>query len=59
MRRVVMTGLLAAGWLASRLRAWRIAAGAAVLGFGTYGLAHAVDAAGGLGETIRRALLCL
>jgi hypothetical protein len=47
--------LLAAGWLASRLRAWRIAVGGAVLGFGTYGLAHA----GGLGEAIGRGLLCL
>jgi hypothetical protein len=47
--------LLAAGWLAARLRAWRIAAGAVVLGFGTYGLAHA----GGLGEAIGRGLLCL
>jgi sulfite exporter TauE/SafE len=47
--------LLAAGWLASRLRAWRVAVGGAVLGFGTYGLAHA----GGLGEAIRRGLLCL
>ena len=36
--------LLGAGWLASRLRDWRRAAGAAVLGFGVYGLAHA-DAA--------------
>jgi hypothetical protein len=47
--------LLAAGWLAARLRAWRIAVGGAVLGFGTYGLAHA----GGLGEAIGRGLLCL
>jgi sulfite exporter TauE/SafE len=47
--------LLAAGWLAARLRAWRIAVGGAVLGFGTYGLAHA----GGLGEVIGRGLLCL
>ena len=47
--------LLAAGWLAARLRAWRVAVGAVVLGFGTYGLAHA----GGLGEAIGRGLLCL
>jgi hypothetical protein len=47
--------LLAAGWLASRLRAWRVAVGGLVLGFGTYGLAHA----GGLGEAIGRGLLCL
>ena len=49
--------LLGAGWLASRLREWRRAAGAAVLGFGVYGLAHAnADA---LGEVIRRGMLCL
>ena len=47
--------LLAAGWLAARLRAWRIVIGGVVLGFGTYGLAHA----GGLGEAIGRGLLCL
>jgi uncharacterized protein len=48
--------LLAAGWLAARLRPWRVAVGGAVLGFGTYGLAHA----GGLGEAIQRGLLfCL
>ena len=47
--------LLAAGWLASRLRAWRVAIGGTVLGFGIYGLAHAE----GLGETVRRGLLCL
>jgi hypothetical protein len=48
--------LLAAGWLASRLRAWRRAAGALVIGFGGLGLAHA----GGLGEAIHRGLmLCL
>jgi sulfite exporter TauE/SafE len=46
--------LLAAGWLASRLRAWRAFAGAAVLGFGVYGLAQA----SALGEGIRRGLLC-
>jgi len=49
--------LLGAGWLASRLHAWRRVAGAAVLGFGVYGLAHAD--AGALGEAIRRGLLCL
>jgi hypothetical protein len=47
--------LLAAGWLAARLRAWRVAVGAVVLGFGTYGLAHA----GGIGEAIGRGLLYL
>jgi len=47
--------LLAAGWLAARLRAWRVAFGGAVLGFGIYGLAHA----DGLGETVRRGLLCI
>ena len=47
--------LLAAGWFASRLHAWRTAAGVAVLGFGVYGLANA----SALGESIRRGLLCL
>jgi len=47
--------LLAAGWLAARLRAWRAVAGATVLAFGAYGLAHA----GVVGDTIRRTLLCL
>jgi sulfite exporter TauE/SafE len=47
--------LLAAGWLAARLRAWRLAIGGAILGFGIFGLAQAQ----GLGETIRRGLLCL
>jgi len=47
--------LLAAGWLAARLRAWRVAVGGVLLGFGSYGLAHA----GGLGEAIGRGLLCL
>ena len=47
--------LLAAGWLAARLRAWRVFAGAMVIGFGGYGLAHA----GALGEGIRRGLLCI
>ena len=47
--------LLAAGWLAARVRAWRALAGAAVLGFGVYGLAHANV----IGEGIRRGLLCL
>lgn len=50
--------LLAAGWLAARLRAWRVAVGGAVLGFGTYGLAYGFNAAGGLGDTIQRGLLC-
>jgi len=49
--------LLGAGWLASRLRAWRRIAGAAVLGFGVYGLAQANGDA--LGDAIRRGLLCL
>jgi sulfite exporter TauE/SafE len=47
--------LLAAGWLASRLRVWRSAAGVAILGFGVYGLANATV----VGEGIRRGLLCL
>lgn len=47
--------LLVAGWLAARLRAWRAAAGVAVLGFGVYGLANASV----VGEGIRRGLLCL
>lgn len=47
--------LLAAGWLAARLRAWRRVAGALLLGFGVFGLAHA----GAIGEGIRRGLLCL
>jgi sulfite exporter TauE/SafE len=47
--------VLAAGWLAARLRAWRAAAGVAVLGFGVYGLANATV----VGEGIRRGLLCL
>jgi hypothetical protein len=46
--------LLAAGWLAGRVRAWRALAGGLVLAFGAYGLAHA----GGLGESLRRSLLC-
>jgi hypothetical protein len=46
--------LLAAGWLAGRLRAWRRLAGGLVFAFGAYGLAHA----GGLGEQLRRSLLC-
>jgi sulfite exporter TauE/SafE len=46
--------LLAAGWLASRLRAWRAVAGTMVFGFGVYGLAQA----SALGEGIRRGLLC-
>ena len=51
--------LLGAGWLAARMRAWRVAVGAVVLGFGTYGLAYGFNAAGGLGEAIGRGLLCL
>ena len=51
--------LLAAGCFAARMRAWRAAAGVAVLGFGVYGLAHAYTGAGALGEGIRRGLLCL
>ncbi len=47
--------LLAAGWLAARLRRWRVAAGAAILGFGVYGLASAEV----VGDGIRRGLLCL
>ena len=47
--------LLAAGWFAARLRAWRKVAGTAVLAFGVFGLANA----GALGEGIRRGLLCL
>ena len=47
--------LLAAGWLAARLRAWRAAAGLAILGFGVYGLANATI----VGEGIRRGLLCI
>jgi sulfite exporter TauE/SafE len=46
--------LLVAGGLADRLRAWRPAAGAALLAFGVFGLANA----GALGEDIRRGLLC-
>jgi sulfite exporter TauE/SafE len=45
--------LLAAGWLAARLRAWRYTAAAAIAGFGIYGLAHA-----GALEGVR-SLLCL
>jgi sulfite exporter TauE/SafE len=46
--------LLAAGWLAARLRAWQRVAGALVAGFGVFGLAQA----GALGDGIRRGLLC-
>ena len=46
--------LLAAGWFAARLRAWRYTAAAAIAGFGIYGLAHA-----GALEGLRRGLLCL
>ena len=47
--------LLAAGWLADRIRAWRVVGAGIVLAFGAYGLAHA----GTLGESVRRTLLCL
>jgi sulfite exporter TauE/SafE len=47
--------LLAAGWLGARLRTWAPAAGAVMLASGTYGLAHA----GGLGEAVKRGLLCI
>ena len=46
--------LLAAGWFAARLRAWRYTAAVAIAGFGVYGLAHA-----GALEGVRRGLLCL
>jgi sulfite exporter TauE/SafE len=46
--------LFAAGWLATRLRAWRYTAAVAIAGFGVYGLANA-----GALEGIRRGLLCL
>jgi uncharacterized protein len=53
--------LLAIGVAAARMRAWagrraaRVAAGAMLLGFGSFGLARA----GGLAESIRHGLLCL
>ena len=47
--------LLAASWIARRLRTWGPAVGAAVLGFGIYGVANATP----LAEGIRRGLLCL
>jgi sulfite exporter TauE/SafE len=53
--------LLAAGALAARLRAWlsarafRLAAGGIVLGFGALGLARAAA----IPETVRAAILCL
>jgi uncharacterized protein len=56
-----LPNLLAIGVAAARLRGWaahraaRVAAGALLLGFGTYGLARA----GGLAESIRHGLLCL
>jgi sulfite exporter TauE/SafE len=46
--------LLAAGWFATRLRAWRYTAAVAIAGFGVYGLAHV-----GALESVRRGLLCL
>jgi hypothetical protein len=56
-----LPALLAAGLVAARLRAGfarrgvRLAAGALLLGFGGWGLAHAAAAA----QTVRRAILCL
>jgi sulfite exporter TauE/SafE len=56
-----LPNLLAAGLAATQVRKWlrgraaRAAAGAAVLLFGAYGLAHA----GGIAEAIRDSLLCL
>jgi sulfite exporter TauE/SafE len=56
-----LPNLMAAGLAAARLRAWsanprvRLAAGAVVLGFGAFGLAHAA----GVADGIRRGLLCL
>ena len=47
--------LLAAGWLAARVRRWRPITATLVTAFGVYGLAHA----GMLGEGVRRSLLCL
>ena len=46
--------LLAAGWLAVRIRRWRRFAAATLLGFGAYGLAQA----GTLGESIRQNIFC-
>ncbi len=56
-----LPNLLAAGFAAVQLRRWfarravRVAAGAVVLGFGTFGLTHAA----GLSESVRRGLLHL
>jgi sulfite exporter TauE/SafE len=56
-----LPNLLAAGLAAARVRAFaarkavRVAAGSVVFGFGAVGLAHAA----GIGEAIRRGLLCL
>ena len=56
-----LPNLLAIGVAAARLRGWaahravRVAAGALVLGFGTYGLARA----GGLTESLQREWFCL
>jgi sulfite exporter TauE/SafE len=47
--------LLAAGWLAARMRAWRAVAAATLVGFGVFGLAHAEI----VSEGVRRGLLCL
>jgi len=46
--------LLAAGWLAARLRAWRAAAGAALIAFAAFSLFQSTA----LGDEIRRGLLC-
>jgi sulfite exporter TauE/SafE len=56
-----LPNLLAIGVAAARVRAWtarravRLAAGAAILGLGVYGLARAAD----LGEALRNGLFCL
>ena len=56
-----LPNLLAAGLAASRVRGWlghravRASAGAAVLGFGLYGVANAA----GVADAIRRGILCL
>ena len=56
-----LPNLLAAGFAAVQLRQWfarravRVAAGAVVLGFGAFGLAHA----SGIAESVQRGLLCL
>jgi sulfite exporter TauE/SafE len=56
-----LPGLMAAGLLVRRFRAWtaarpvRVASGALVLSFGVYGLAHAAT----LGQQLKGGLLCL